>query len=267
MKLVTVATHIDGYMPWLKKSCERYNTTLYTLGMGEKWQGYNWKFLKMKEFLRSVDPNEVVCFIDAYDVILLRDPSTFEADFLSFCKRTGKKVIVGCDKPKPMYMKILAYVTFGKCEDQMVNSGTYIGKASDLLYMIDEMQSLANNDPTVDDQVLLKDWCSMNSRFIHIDCDNLFFMVILDPYAKLEFNTSKKPYILHANGNSYIEDIIEELGYEMTDEEKQYIKEYHRNSIVKKVKYYSSFPINRLVLILLIVFIIYKVVRKYRNRT
>jgi hypothetical protein len=133
--------------------------------------------------------------------------------------------------------------------------------------MIDEMQLLANNDPSIDDQVLLKDWCSMNTNFIHIDCDNVFFMVILDPYSTLEFKTSKKPYILHANGNSYIDDIIEELGYKMTDEEKDYIKEYHRKSIAKKIKYYSSFPINRLILILIVVFIMYKVVKKYRNST
>jgi hypothetical protein len=171
MKLVTVATHIDGYMPWLKKSCDRYKTTLYTLGLGEEWQGYNWKFLKMKEFLKSVDPNEIICFMDAYDVILLRDPSSLEEDFLSFCKLTGKKIIVGCDKPKPMYMKVLAYATFGKCDDEMLNSGTYIGKASDLLYMINEMSRISNDDPSVDDQVLLKDWCSMNTNLIHIDCD------------------------------------------------------------------------------------------------
>ncbi len=266
MKLVTVATHIDGYMPWLKKSCEKYKTTLYTLGMGEKWQGYNWKFLKMKEFLRSVDPNEIICFMDAYDVILLRDPSSLEEDFLSFCKLTGKKIIVGCDKPKPIYMKILAYATFGKCDDEMLNSGTYIGKASDLFYMINEMSRISNDDPSVDDQVLLKDWCSMNTNLIHIDCDNLFFMVVGDPQRDLEIKKSKNPYFLHAPGNTYIDNIIEDLGYEMTKEEKEKIKIYHRKSLVKKVKYYGSFPVFRTLLIVLVLYIIYKF-KKNSKRT
>ena len=245
MKLVTVATHIDGYMSWLQKSCERYNTQLYTLGLGEKWQGYNWKFLKMKEFLRSVDPNEVICFMDAYDVILL---------------------IVGCDKPKPMYMKVLAYATFGKCDDEMLNSGTYIGKASDLLYMINEMSRISKDDPSVDDQVLLKDWCSMNTGLIHIDCDNLFFMVVGDPQRDLEIKKSKKTYFLHAPGNTYIDNIIEDLGYKMTDEEKEKIKTYHRKSLVKKMKYYGSFPVFRTLIILLILYIIYKF-KKNSKRT
>jgi hypothetical protein len=265
MKIVTVATHIDGYMPWLKMSCERYNMTLYTLGFGEKWQGYNWKFLKMKEFLRTVDPNETICFVDAYDVILLRDPSSLEDDFNAFCKLTGKKIIVGCDKPKPMYMKALAYATFGKCDDEMLNSGTYIGKASDLLYMIDEMSRISNEDPSVDDQILLKDWCSANTNLIHIDCDNLFFIVSGDPQRDLEIKKTKNAYFLHAPGNTYIDDIIEELGYTMTDEEKMKIKEYHRKSLIKKVKYYSSFKVYKLIFFILILYIIYKIVKRSKS--
>ena len=47
MKFVTVATHNDGYLKWLKESCKRYSANLVILGFGEKWQGYNWKFIKI----------------------------------------------------------------------------------------------------------------------------------------------------------------------------------------------------------------------------
>jgi hypothetical protein len=132
--------------------------------------------------------------------------------------------------------------------------------------MIDEMSRISNDDPSVDDQVLLKDWCSMNTNLIHIDCDNLFFMVVGDPQRDLEIKKSKNPYFLHAPGNTYIDNIIEDLGYEMTEEEKEKIKIYHRKSLVKKVKYYASFPVFRTLLILLVLYIIYKF-KKNNKRT
>jgi hypothetical protein len=258
MKLVTVATHIDGYMPWLVESSKRYNIDLVVLGLGEKWEGYNWKFLKMKEFLKSSDPEEVICFIDAYDVIVLRDLSPMKKDFLEFCEITGKKIVVGCDQPKPLYMKTLAYFTFGKCDGDMLNSGSYIGKAGDLLNMITEMQTIANNNPKVDDQVLLKDWCNFNTESVYIDCENTFFLVTGDPYFELELDNKKNPYILHAPGNTYINNIIEDLGYTMSDDQKDYIDEYHQKAIAKKVKYYSSFPIYKIVFLIVIFVILYR---------
>ena len=43
MKLITVATHNDGYFKWLKESCKRYNYDLVILGYNEKWKGFNWR--------------------------------------------------------------------------------------------------------------------------------------------------------------------------------------------------------------------------------
>jgi hypothetical protein len=34
VKLVTVATHVDGYLPWLEKSCKQFNIKLIKLGYG-----------------------------------------------------------------------------------------------------------------------------------------------------------------------------------------------------------------------------------------
>jgi len=262
MKIVTVATHVDGYMPWLIQSCERYNTQLYTLGIGEKWEGYNWKFKKMKEFLKTVNPKEVVCFIDAYDVILLKDPKKLEDDFNSFSNISNKKIIIGCDQPKPTYMKALAYVTFGRCEDKLINSGTYIGKAEDLLFMINELQHMAKDDSSVDDQVLLKDWCNVNPNLIHIDCDNIFFLVTGDPYTDLDIKKSISPYFLHAPGNTYIDNIIKDLNYKITPEQEEYIKKYHKRSLVKKVKYYGSFKQYKIIFLLIILYLLYLYLRK-----
>ena len=42
-KIVTVATHDDGYLSALKILCKRNNISLYILGYNEKWQGWDWR--------------------------------------------------------------------------------------------------------------------------------------------------------------------------------------------------------------------------------
>ena len=88
MKLVTVATHEDGYFKWLLESVKRFNCEkdFVVLGYGEEWQGFTWRFLKMLEYLKTLNEDEVVCFCDGYDVIAIRDLKELEESFKSFKK-------------------------------------------------------------------------------------------------------------------------------------------------------------------------------------
>ena len=60
--IVTVATESRYYLPYLYDTCERFGYTLNVLGFNEKWSGYVFKLEKMIEFLRNVDPQDIVCF-------------------------------------------------------------------------------------------------------------------------------------------------------------------------------------------------------------
>ena len=94
MKLVTVATHSERYFPYLKLSAEKYGHDLVVLGWGKKWEGYTWKLLLMKEYLRGVADNELVCFIDGFDVIVLQSPDKIEAAYFSQVNGNTNKVLV-----------------------------------------------------------------------------------------------------------------------------------------------------------------------------
>ena len=91
LHVVTFATD-SSRLKYLKETAKLKNLEIHYI-MKDKWNGFFDKILYTREFLSRIDDNDIVCFIDAYDVILLRDISTFEDDFLSFCKITGKKVI------------------------------------------------------------------------------------------------------------------------------------------------------------------------------
>ena len=75
LHIVSVATESRYYLPYLQDTCRKFGSDLIVLGYGEKWTGYVFKFEKIIEFLRTIDPWDIVCFVDGYDVICTRDLS------------------------------------------------------------------------------------------------------------------------------------------------------------------------------------------------
>ena len=66
--VVTVANKSDGYYKILKQSCILNGCKLTTLGFGEKWGGFVWKYTQMQKFLKTVDPTDIVIFVDGVQV-------------------------------------------------------------------------------------------------------------------------------------------------------------------------------------------------------
>jgi len=251
MKIVTVATSPDGYYKWLKTSCNRYNTELVTLGMNEKWLGYNWKLLKMKEYIDTLDDHEIVMFVDAYDVIILDDPRKLEEKFI----KSDKKIIVGCEENEN---KTLGHILFDKCDNKPLNSGTYIGYVKYLRKMLKDI-IIKNKDPSLDDQKLMIKYCKQNKN-IHVDCDQEYFLVKVMPLLEdVDIDLEKnKSYVLHAPRNTRMEKIIRKLNYSITKEEEDELTLFHYNSLQRKAKYYlilAKYFILMLVIIVMIVFL------------
>ena len=81
--IVTIATESKFYFPYLIKSCEKNGIKLTILGYGEKWKGFNWKFKLVLEFLKKINKNDIVCFIDGYDVICTKNLTMLPYFFLN----------------------------------------------------------------------------------------------------------------------------------------------------------------------------------------
>ena len=100
LHIVTVATDPKYYFPYLVESCKRNGKELEVLGFGEKWKGFYWKYELMIEYLKSVSENDIVCFIDGYDVICTRDLNELKESFIKIKNEKNCKIIVGHDKIK-----------------------------------------------------------------------------------------------------------------------------------------------------------------------
>jgi hypothetical protein len=181
VKLVTVVTHDDGYLKWLEASCKRFNVKLIKLGWGEQWINYIWRFTKMIQFLNTNDPEELIIFIDAHDVILLRPLTDIENVFNNIIKITGKKIIISTEnyptKIDKCVHNIFGRLKFGQCKNTFINAGTYMGKAKDLLTVYNNIIK-TNVENIDDDQLLLTTYCQNNQDIFYIDNDFNIFLVV-----------------------------------------------------------------------------------------
>jgi hypothetical protein len=274
LHIVTVATESKYYFPYLIESCHKNGKELEVIGMGEKWEGFNWKYKKMITYLQSLPKDDVVCFVDGYDVLCCRDLNKLIPDFLQIQKEQKCKIVVGHDKTSFM-MSTASFIFdfFGKCKNLSINSGTYIGKVNDILYIIQQIYEL-NPKHDADDQVLMTKYCSLNPNDFYIDTDNKLFLALVYPLenidkytdihnSKLSYNHNS-PFFIHAPGYGILDNVITKLGYSYNSNIKdEYYKYFLGNKVLLYTKmiffdYYYLFILLLVVLLLSILFIIFR---------
>jgi hypothetical protein len=219
MHIITVVTHSENYFPYLVESCKRNGSELVILGYGEKWTGFNMKYKKMIEYLSTVPKDDIVCFVDGYDVICTRNLNDLEEEFFKIKKKTNCKMIVG-DEKTFFLNAIVAPLYFGKCKNKSLNSGTYIGYAGEVLDIIQKIYNLNPKDEA-DDQLLMTEYCRMNDD-IYVDTENKIFLTMAHALYDLDKDVKyyngltyqgNHPFFIHAPSYGILDTIIKKLGY------------------------------------------------------
>ena len=285
MKLVTVATHSQSYFPFLLESCERYGAELVVLGFNQPWRGFNQKNILMKEYLDTLASDEIVCFIDAYDVILLRPLEDLETLFVNFNKITGARIIVGCDLTINGNATLFGRFYFGACNNKYVNSGTYIGYATDLRDMMDFIMQETLGDTRADDQIMIRKYCRATNT-VHIDCDRIFFLtfagykhmqfplkhpkvnIVIDPDSHELFYNNIKPFFVHGVGKINMLNLVEALGYDISPEQRTSILQETNEWAVRRntqVDFQHSPRMMLVAIIAIILFIVLVILTKIKS--
>jgi hypothetical protein len=231
MKLVTVATHKERYFPYLEQSAKRYGHDLVVLGWGQKWQGYTWKFQLMNDYLAKLGDDEIVCFTDAYDVIVLEGPDEIERKFKAMVGNRKDQIVVSEDRSnhKGMLYLMTNKLCFHDCYGHYINSGTYIGYAAGIRTLFSKMCSVFKCNADSNDQALLQQYCQKSPETYHVDKGSEIFLVICDLFNPVDLKTESLsikdgrlsykgvfPSIFHATGNANIDDILVKLGYDLS---------------------------------------------------
>ena len=265
LHVVCVATKSEQYYPILQESCLRNNITLNTLGYGEEWQGFAWKFYHMMNFIKDLPDNDIVMFIDAYDVIILKDYNTILERFKSY----NTAILLSVDATPTSWLHKLIYrKIFKKCGDMYTNAGTYMGYSYALKKMLDILCSKFDcKEFTLDDQVMLASICEERdffNQYIKFDTEkSIFFNIfpkhlftlnndieIKNDYITNEYNI--EPCVIHGPGNTNLHKIVEAYKYNT-----QFIPEYSVwKSVKKRIPLYMQFFYYELFIVILVLIIV-----------
>lgn len=163
-EVVTVATHSEGTFDNLINN--DYNIKVKVLGFGKKWTGFNMKFKLVYDYIKNLNDDKIIIFIDAFDSEINGTIEKAERIF----KKNNYKILLSEDNPPiPNYLYSLLPWTTCK-NNHMGNSGLYMGYVKYLKIMLKSILKKKCKD----DQVNLNKVCK-KSKTIDIDHKNEIF--------------------------------------------------------------------------------------------
>jgi len=279
LHIITFANESKYYYPYLIKSINKYNYNLITLGKNIKWINFiETKCRAILDEINNYNNNDIVCIIDGFDVICVRDLNELINDFIKITEREQCRIVAGSDKQISIFNKIVASVFFtNKIYSNIINGGTYIGYVEDIKKML---SYVINNDyyNTGDDQILINKYNLLNPKEIYIDKNTEIFFSIFDPKSNLKkyinihnnsvYHNNNKPFFIHAAGNGLMNDILIDLKYNPDKQiEIDLIDTFDKNKIIKVNNNINMFiRINKykiIVWFILIICITSKIIQDY----
>jgi len=259
--IVTIATHNKGYLDTLAEGCAKGGLKLNILGMGEKWQGFAWKFRQLREFIKPLNDNDIVIFVDGYDTLCIDNIDNIYKRFID----SNTNILVSTDSiPKSLLHKYLVHKVFNKCKKVSINTGMYMGYVKYLKELLDRVCARYDcNDTKLDDQRVFTEFCNSNNDFfnnnVKIDTDNKVFLNI-GPDTLFSTNASfdkvfanNGPAFVQGPGNTNLDPLVDLFKFENKGKRRDE-KGYIQNALNI---YYSYFKLEIIAIVLVAIFLIY----------
>ena len=280
-KIVTVATHEEGYLPALKILCKKNKIPLHILGYNKKWKGWNWRTEILIDFFENCDITDIVMVIDGFDVLVL---SNIE-EILQKFKKFKCNILFSCSHlnvGQPYHTFFYKNIGFNIVKNYfksknkyILNAGSFMGYSKHILQLYYQIQKKQKETGISDDQVLLN---NLNLNFLKykIDfhskifwiwensCISDYFTIFMrnhtleyDDYityknGRVLFNRNKnKPCVVHGINNRVLDNLCYSNNIILTQD---HIKDISQTGI-KNTIYYSKIICIVIVIILLIYFL------------
>lgn len=219
--IVTVATEIKYYMKYLIQTVKNNGNELIILGLGEKWQGFNWRNKLILNYISKLDDDDILCFIDGYDVLCVKNLNTLIDKFEFIKNREQCKIIVGHENILSINNKIGNFLLF----NSSINAGTYICKIKDLKVILTSILKINKLDNS-DDQVLLIKYSMNNPKHVYSDINSELFLTLIDSCNQIDLSNiiidnkiiynDNQPYFVHGASNTCMDDLVIKMGLEKT---------------------------------------------------
>lgn len=195
---------------YLLDTAKYFNIDVEILGVGCKFTTFTNRLYILQDYLKDIDPNEIVIVLDGYDTLFNNTVSYAEEQF----KLKDTRILISAEKIYT-YQWLNFQDKFDTIESEYryVNAGTYMGYAGDLRIMLSELFEIYKNQPTDIDQGLLGVWVYtnfQNKKKVQLDSNCEVFWVTskdwnivknLDGKEVINPFTKTKPFIIHNPGN------------------------------------------------------------------
>lgn len=197
MRIVTYITDIS------RKS---FTEECVNLWQCEKWQGFTQRVHRVMDWLRTVNNEEIICFVDGYDVQIFGTPKQIEERYLSMKVDGVLFMSEATCYPYPEYTDRFPSAPF---RYRYINAGSYIGRAGDILTLFDAMR-FERIPAKFNDQAILTDYYLANPQSFTLDTKCELFQNLCDSHQDIErikgvytnTLTNTRPLIFHASGGA-----------------------------------------------------------------
>jgi hypothetical protein len=236
MHFVTVATKSSLYFPFLLESCAKNEIDLQVLGWGGQYTSHMYKIYSIMNYIDALPDTDVVCYFDAYDVIVARNKREIEEKYMQISTSTERGFIVSRDIDNDNIVQTLVnFFLFPKCFETRMNMGTFVARVQDLKVVLGALCSeFAGCTTNANDQEEFVRLCRKNKEFfqkyIAVDVTKEIFMVFggggvksVDVQKFAEQDKKSGPCIVHCPGICDMFPLIEHLGYSVDPHEKSRI--------------------------------------------
>lgn len=265
---VTVGTSKNGYYNILVDSGNRLGVKINNIGLGKKWTGLTMKYTLLKKYLNMLSDDDIVLFLDAYDVFLVENERTILNKFYKF----KKPIVFGNQNG------LLTNLSMITCNKNNLNTGSYMGYVKYLKILLNildkpKIYKIFGND----DQLVLNHICKTNNffnKYIAVDTkQDIFYITNIDTFISLDYwmngniglrtesgrllkQDSRQPSIVHLAANVCGKKYVKYLNYNVNK-----IKSIDTHFKVSQVNVYiclffRKYGIYLLIIAILIIFLI-----------
>jgi hypothetical protein len=243
---VCVATDRKLYLHYLQTLLPE----LVILGLNTRWEGFVTKYKLLREYLSTIADDDLICFIDAYDVLPTKQITSFAANAHTFlADHPAVKMIVGYDKVDNIFHEYLCQVIFGMVGDMRLNSGQFVGTVKNIREIINYILETTTHFQT--DQIELTKYANQFKNQIHIDEAQAFFYVKSRPLQQVKLPESSTSAFIHANGNGCLEQFLsEEHGIHIHFSERWRMLRVNIEGVLRKIVIYDLIFIKKHIVLL-----------------
>lgn len=203
----TVASYRRANLHKLITSCKKHDIALEVIGLYMPYFGNGTKLLRLRDYLNTLPDDDVVMFVDAFDVLIIKDKGTILKKFLSM----DAPFVMSAEKncfPFPECAKLYPDSPF---PFKFINSGCFIGYVATMKQWLKELEPF-QLDASDQGQITLH-YLYKNRSFVIDDACELFLSLyqVTDDEVVIDENertvhclpTGTEPAVIHANGSSF----------------------------------------------------------------